>query len=851
MTAPVYLTADQFAATLGISSEMARKVLRRAGAEGKPYKGVSLDVRFEKGRGSAGGTWLVNQASVERIRNHRIAEASSLTGEGQKGSEFDANNVVALPIRQGEASTPEVPNSLPQGFRIPENKVPNTTEVCGTDATEFGTSPASNNIVTLPVPVPAQKVPNSGPDCGSAWLTADQFASLAGITDRAARLAMQAGTYRGYALTIDTVAGRGGRGGISYRVDATTLPPDLYERWRATQAPASVPGGVVISGDVSALPASALALWRLSLISDALRHPEGSAARRRALMAGAGLKLTPDGRTRRVGLRTLYDWVNRYQNGGVGALNNAPKGTKGIKRVVVSRAFDDAARAAGLGPADLEAISAALELYIRSLWSEGTAGWRNISLLASTQLQALAHKAGWPQPTPDACAVNRRMVETWRDYEILAIQKRDAKAFFDHYLPRVARNRDAYAPMHLVIGDVHHLDIVVERPDGTDVYPKIIAWHDIATNRVYASLIFLERGEGVKRWHVGMSFAAMVEAWGLPRTLYLDNGSEYTWDGMMQTFADLSAACHGRIDVRMVEHEGGVRELRSRAISAVKRARPYNAPAKPIEGLFSVLTNTIFPAMPGYIGGDRTKAKKEHVGRPPKAFSGGYEAFHAALDTALEFYHCKPQGGFLDGKSPDAALRAAIADGWQAVRIDADTLLMAFAEEERRVVRKGRVSCNGITWYADDLLTMTGQTVRVRVAPHAPDVAYILDNTGLICAAQPEQTYDYLDGAGAREQARRAKVLHRAIAEKRRNTCRLDLVAEMGRHVQAVAAQAGGVPQIPGDVAVSLSPEAEAMASASRALADQRAERATAKAAVVEYSQFADIETEDASGLSW
>ena len=58
-------------------------------------------------------------------------------------------------------------------------------------------------------------------------------------------------------------------------------------------------------------------------------------------------------------------------------------------------------------------------------------------------------------------------------------------------------------------------------------------------------------------------------AWGLPSALYLDNGSEYRWADFVDDAMKLIAR------VTFTDDRD----------SRVVRARPYNAPAKAIEGI--------------------------------------------------------------------------------------------------------------------------------------------------------------------------------------------------------------------------------------------------------------------------
>ncbi|HHX0887881.1 TPA: hypothetical protein ACU6E5_006037, partial [Pseudomonas aeruginosa] len=107
-------------------------------------------------------------------------------------------------------------------------------------------------------------------------------------------------------------------------------------------------------------------------------------------------------------------------------------------------------------------------------------------------------------------------------YALLAMHDKDARQFFDTRVPRIRRHRDGLRPMDIVVGDVHPIDILLTRADGSTVTPRAICWLDVATQRLHVTLVQLEKGEGIKQAHVAQSFTALCSAWGLPRQLYLD-----------------------------------------------------------------------------------------------------------------------------------------------------------------------------------------------------------------------------------------------------------------------------------------------------------------------------------------
>lgn len=639
------------------------------------------------------------------------------------------------------------------------------------------------------------------------YLTAPALSALAGIPERAALAALQgarAGArWHGADLTVIETAD-----GLAAHADS--LPESLRQSHYLQEAEAA---GVAFG--LAATPAQqagmAVALHRYSLIHRAAAEPKHSRTRRAALAAALERATTHPWRRERITEGTLYAWLRDYESRGLTGLLPAARSDQGQRRILIARAWDQAA-AGHLEADDRARIAAELERYIRSAWRSGVHGWRQIVELASARLQALCAAAGW-EATAAACKLNRATVERYRDYALVRLEEADAKSFFDHWLPRISRTRATLEPMDLVVGDVHPIDILLHRPDGSDVYARAIAWQDVATNRVWLTLIMLRPGEGVRREHIALSFASMCAVWGLPRRLYLDNGSEYNWAEMIAGFSEL-ARLRQQIDVRLLDQDQPLR--------AIIRARPYNAPAKCIEGFFSVLEAGYLSQITGWVGGDRTAKKTHNVGQAPLAFRGDWPEFHRVCDVAMERYHKREQDT-LDGRSPNEVLGAWIDRGWTKTAVHEAALLLAFSIEDTRLPDRGRIWWDATPYYHDALLPI-GRRVRVRVPKHDPRMIFVFDGPRLLCAATPDPRYDPLDGTGAAEQSRRAGVLRRHVAELRKHCDRLDLVEEMATW----NATRPDAPPIPTGAQVALTEDVRQMLEAARAVEDQALDAARA-----------------------
>jgi len=695
------------------------------------------------------------------------------------------------------------------------------------------TMPATINAASmLPTLHQATSSALALPPSGSGkWLDADEFAILAGLKERMGRKALanaaQGKTWRGFRLTVRTVLSQGGNGGERYEVHAPSLPAQLYEKVLASQvalpqadAPMVTLSVLPIKCDPTAAKRSSKALWILGLIRPILALPEKGHERAAAIADVLNRMHTrPDGKSVSVKKTQLYDWLKRYGTEHVEGLKPRQRTDIGQRRVMITREWDTACP---LAEGARHAIAEAIADYVRSLWAAGAAGWSVIQQFGSVKLETMSRTAGWDAPDTTlkaACKLSRAYIEQHRKSGLLAVVDKDAKKFFDIHIPRIRRSRADMRPMDVVVGDVHPIDIAIRRADGSIAYPRAICWQDVATNRLYVCLVLLEKGEGVKQLHVASAFAAMCEAWGLPLSLYLDNGSEYSWHEMMSGFSEISRLTQGlqrQFVVGELSGSGDVRELVNEQRQII-RATPYNAPAKPIEGLFSVIEGTVLSMIPGWTGGDRMRSKTHNVGQAPLPYSGTWEEFHATFETALAFYHQTEQNGALAGSSPSQAYGQAIDSGWKRTHVEEQVLLLAFAEEDTRKVQNGSVSWDGTVYYDDALLRHTGQTLTVRVSRHDPRYAFVFDkDRSLVCAAGVAPSYGFLDTAGAIEQARRKKVLMRHVAELRENVCRLDLVEEMATVVSA----SGPMPQARIGATVTASDAAQQMLAAVHAKQD-------------------------------
>jgi len=588
------------------------------------------------------------------------------------------------------------------------------------------------------------------------WLDINEASSVFSLsrrnTTRALSRCYLGETWRGHHLIVRKVRGRGGNNGWCYEVRLDSLPAELqfsYVPLTAFETP-------VKSKSKNS------SNWRYQIISPALAYPSGSRLRAQTIKSIASQKhFRSDGSRRQVTDRTIRNWIKLYESKGISGLENTTRSDKNLKKVMLSRRWDKGVKL----PLEVKVqIAEKIEKYIRSLWAglQPGSGWREVQRAASNKLLRLTVDAAPEMPLNSIrnyCEIPRNTVEKWRAYEKVAIHDKDAKKYFDQQ-PRVQRGISTILPMQIVMGDVHPIDILYQRDDGSTATAKGVFWMDVATGRLFGTFCYFDKGRGVRQENVIESFAAMANDphWGVPGELYLDNGGEYNWSKIVEDALTLTA-----IPIWWTENG----EFTPVTNKAVTKAQPYNSSAKGLlEGAFAVLEKKHFSKIGGWIGGDRMKKKTANVGKQPVPFAGSKEELSNMLQKAIEVFNDTPQGGRLNGLSPNQKFSEMVKAGWKSTRFGDGVLESIFCKVEQRTVRQGRVSYKG-DWYYHDALSnpAIGQTVEVRIPLFGAQkrVAIFGADKKLVCIATPDRIYSHDDIEGARESSRRKTNMRRHV----------------------------------------------------------------------------------------
>ena len=441
---------------------------------------------------------------------------------------------------------------------------------------------------------------------------------------------------------------------------------------------------------------------------------------------------------------------------GVRGLCSLRPSNSGQRRVTVSRAFDRAALSANIDPLLLEELGAELERSLKGLWASRAeaAGWREIRRLAQTLLSETCESKALSLPS-EAFHLSRRRVEKFAPFRVVNQRRNDRKAF-DDAKPRIRRDWTGLAPMERVVGDVKHLDVIVRRPDGTLAWPKIVAFLDAGTNRIFVHPVLLDQGEGVRQEHVIEAFLAIVcdPDWGFPRGLYLDNGAE---------FAALT---------RIQGALGAINEPGARTIIF---AQPYNASAKPIESMFARLDRYVFSLIPGYAGPNRMAKKTQRVGKAPEAFPGDWDEFCSIVTGLIADHNARPIGGLWRDRPPRDWLDAKRAEGWRPATVDPVTLDAAFCDHDSRRIDRGILKIRGQRFHHPEISALPGRTA-VDIALPWRRAAHPLARVpgGPWVRLLPDVPYPARWIEGTRETGRRQKAQSRSVAQLSREAPKLD-----------------------------------------------------------------------------
>lgn len=249
---------------------------------------------------------------------------------------------------------------------------------------------------------------------------------------------------------------------------------------------------------------------------------------------------------------------------------------------------------AEIDPAFLDAIKAD---YLRPAAPTFASSYRRARRLA------LHH--GWA--VPDERTTRRRLhADVSKASQILARKGVDA---LKRLYPPQERDKSALSAMEAVNADFHKFDVFVRWPGepgsnyGIVARPQMVAFQDIYSGRILSWRIDQTPNAEAVRLAAG----DMIETWGIPQHILLDNGREFAAKALTG-----GAPTRYRFKVR----EDDVPGLFVSLGCQIHWATPYSGQSKPIERAFRDMCDDIAkdPRFDGAYTGNRPEAKPEDYG---------------------------------------------------------------------------------------------------------------------------------------------------------------------------------------------------------------------------------------------
>jgi hypothetical protein len=274
--------------------------------------------------------------------------------------------------------------------------------------------------------------------------------------------------------------------------------------------------------------------------------------------------------------------------------------------------------------------------------------------------------------------------------------------------PTQVRDKTALHALEAVNGDFHRFDVFVRFPAGPGgqkeeiVRPQMVAFQDIFSGR----LLNWRVDRTANSQAVQLCIGDMIEQWGIPTHVLLDNGREFAakliTGGVPTRF---------RFKVRESDMSGLLTSLGCE----IHWAQPYSGQSKPIERAFRDLCDRVakHPAFAGAYTGNRPDAKPENYG----ATAIPLETFLAVLREELAHHNARSdrRSEVAFGRSfaevfDESYAKAPIKKATAAQR----RLWLMGAEGIRTHARTGQVMFMGNRYHADWMIEVAGQRIVAR-----------------------------------------------------------------------------------------------------------------------------------------
>lgn len=344
-------------------------------------------------------------------------------------------------------------------------------------------------------------------------------------------------------------------------------------------------------------------------------------------------------------------------------------------------------------------------------------------------------------PFPSVSSFERKVRKI--DRYSLIYYREGEKALAD-LLPSMERDKSSINSNDIWFSDHHRMDVFVKGNNGKGkpFRPWLTVFFDARSNKVIS---FISRKESPNSYVIKKCLRIGIEAFGVPKEVYFDNGKDYR---SKQFDNDFPYSIVKQLGINCIH------------------ATPYHGQAKTVERFFRIVADQFAKSFDTYCGADN-KNRPEQMrisDEKIKKIAPTLDEFNSYFQSWVEEYNSKPNGGaFMDGDSPNVVYTRNLK---HKVKVNKDALDMMCATVNVRTVHKNGVSVWNRNYYNKKLIPYLQRKVIVRNSPENIDKVYIFDmENNYICeaAAKVVTAYRHTNESDYAEAKRQQKEVRKHV----------------------------------------------------------------------------------------
>lgn len=421
-----------------------------------------------------------------------------------------------------------------------------------------------------------------------------------------------------------------------------------------------------------------------------------------------------------VSLRTLYRWMDAYEEKGLPGLMRAMKRKdKGSvlslcrasqlfayseymteRKVKKSTVYSDLLkRAAELGP----------DACLHCMFNEGTEAREQLMRSGEiNQYPACADPDKQGMRVPECRqTLGRFLAAIPADEQCMAIKGK--KAFKDDFMVMAVREKPKKVN-EVWFGDHHQLDAFVVDMEGKPVRPWLTAWYDAATGCMVGWVLSTNPNTQtiLEAFIKAVAHTMHSPFYGLPQWVYVDNGKDYR----SKLFEMGEETEVGLGDLNGNIAECSVLQLLN---INVTHALAYQGWAKPVERYFKTFEDIWLRKVPGWCGGSPKERPEDFSRKLRLQLERGQlwtmdQMYEYLQDTVFPEYHSREHSGYGNRKPIElyAALPRArdTQPGWEMLNA------MRQSKARRKITQQG-IRFNNELYWEDAMIGLAGKEVTV------------------------------------------------------------------------------------------------------------------------------------------